>query len=90
MKKLLIYTAKNCPYSQKMVTFLYENKLPFVEVKLEEDKKAVQELFDVMKEIRTPVVAIDEGAHKVMTVGFNEQNEKRIREYALSLLSTSS
>ncbi len=90
MKNLVIYTAKNCPYSQKILAFLYENELPFIEVKLEENKEAVKEIFEVMKEVRTPTVAIDEGAYKIMTLGWNDQNKKRILAYGASLLGASS
>lgn len=90
MKILFIYTAKNCPFSKKLLAFLYDNELPFAEIKLEDDPAGTRKIFAGMKEIQTPVVAVDEGGNQVMTVGFTEQNKQRITDFYLEPLALGS
>lgn len=79
MQPIKIYTAKNCPYSKQLKDFLYENEIPFNEIKADLNLKNAQELERVDKNLSTPVTKILMGKEEKLLVGWNEETKNSLQ-----------
>jgi len=59
MIKVKIYTAPNCPYCKALKKFLEDNKIPFEELDVSKNPKAVTELILKSNQAGVPVIEIN-------------------------------
>ncbi|MEM3553042.1 MAG: glutaredoxin domain-containing protein [Candidatus Bathyarchaeia archaeon] len=67
MVKVKIYTAPNCPYCKALKKFLKDNRIPFEELDVSKDSKAVTELILKSNQAGVPVIEVNGR----IIVGFN-------------------
>lgn len=73
MHKITIFTTKFCPYSKKLIDFLYEKDIPFDEVKADMNRNNALKLSKINPNIQTPTILID---NKRVLVGWNEKTKE--------------
>jgi len=67
MVNVKIYTAPNCPYCKALKKFLEKYRIPFEEIDVSKNPKAVTELILKSNQAGVPVIEIN----KKVIVGFN-------------------
>jgi glutaredoxin-like YruB-family protein len=72
-KKVKVYSAVWCPWCKKAKEWLAANKVPFVEVDVEKDPKAAEEMVKKTGQTGIPVIEIDGEA----IVGFDVDRMKK-------------
>jgi len=65
---VIVYTAPNCPWCDRVKEFLKENKIKFKEINVAENFEAAQEMMRKSGQMGVPVIDID----GEIVVGFNE------------------
>ncbi|OGY38668.1 MAG: NrdH-redoxin [Candidatus Brennerbacteria bacterium RIFOXYC1_FULL_41_11] len=64
-----IYSTATCAYCAMAKKFLNDNKVPFQEIRVDQDRQALQEMVQKTGQMGVPVIDVD---GKVM-VGFNQK-----------------
>lgn len=59
MKKIKIYSTPSCVYCKQTKEFLKEKKIPFQDIDVSKDKKAVEELVKKSGQLGVPVIDIN-------------------------------
>lgn len=75
MNKVIIYTTKNCPYSKRLKDFLYEEGIPFEEIKADQNKENAEKLQKADPQLRTPVIEIITNVEKQKLIGWNDKTK---------------
>lgn len=68
LKMIKIYTMDTCPWCDKAKDFLKSKNLEFVELNVQDDMKARDEMIKNTKQMKVPVLDIN----GTMVIGFNE------------------
>lgn len=68
MKKVKVYSTNVCPYCVTAKEFLTEQKIPFEDINVSEDKKAAMEMIKKSGQTGVPVLEIGEE----IIVGFDK------------------
>ena len=66
--KVKIYTTQICPFCNLVKDFLIENKIPFEEIDVQNDREAAMHIIEKTGQMGVPVTEID----GKFIVGFNE------------------
>ncbi|MDO8494971.1 MAG: glutaredoxin family protein [bacterium] len=69
MEKVIVYSTPTCPYCHMAKEFLNKHKIPFEDVNIAKDQKAVQEMISKSGQIGVPVIDI---GGKIV-VGFDQK-----------------
>jgi glutaredoxin len=79
IKKIEIYTSKNCPYSQQLKKFLKRKGLKFQEINADASEKKAIELYQKSKDTKTPfsIIYFSDGRKKTI-LGFDEKVWKNL------------
>jgi arsenate reductase-like glutaredoxin family protein len=74
---LTVYTSKNCPFSKQLISFLYENEIPFENIDISLSKEHIDESFGISGVLSTPIVVLksDSGRQMILN-GWNEENKQ--------------
>ncbi|MEM4282654.1 MAG: glutaredoxin family protein [Candidatus Woesearchaeota archaeon] len=59
MPKVKIYTTPTCPYCAMAKAFFKENKIPYEEIDVASNQKALDEMVSKSGQIGVPVIEID-------------------------------
>ena len=71
-----IYTSINCPFSKRLKEFLYEKVFPFEEIDISNDKKMIEECFEISGVITTPVIVVKYSSDRSLVFnGWNQENK---------------
>lgn len=68
MNRILIYTTPNCPYCISAKNFLKSLNLPFEEIDVSNNPKAIKDLILKTNQIGVPVFELDD----IVIVGFDK------------------
>jgi glutaredoxin 3 len=68
-----VYSTNSCPYCVMAKDFLKDNKVKFVEVNLENDQNAVQEMIEKSGQTGVPVLDIN----GTIIIGFDVEKIKK-------------
>ena len=71
--KVKIYTTSSCPYCHTAKDFLAQNKIPFEDVNVEENREAAQEMVEKSGQTGVPVIDVD----GQIIIGFDKDALKR-------------
>ncbi len=70
MKKVTVYSTKNCPYSRMAKAFLDKHGIPYEEIDVGEDSDAAKKMIDTSQvNAEFPVIIVD----NEVIVGFDSQ-----------------
>ncbi|MFX1262465.1 MAG: glutaredoxin family protein [Promethearchaeota archaeon] len=75
MAKVTIYTAPDCPHSNKLKQFLSETGTEFEEKCILRDPETLAELIEVSAQRAIPTAVLGEDVY----VGFDRRTERRLR-----------
>jgi glutaredoxin len=78
-KTITVYTTATCPYCTMVKAWLKENKFPFKEKRVDEDRDAAQEMILKSGQMGVPftVIANDEGEEEGV-LGFDQPRLKQV------------
>jgi glutaredoxin 3 len=68
-----VYSTNSCPYCVMAKDFLRDNKVKFIEVNLENDQNAVQEMIEKSGQTGVPVI----DANGTIIIGFDVEKIKK-------------
>ena len=80
-KNITIYTSKHCPYSKRVINYMYENGIPFHQIKADQDKTNAEELKKLDSGLRTPVIKLENGDKVEVLLGWNKNNMKKVNDF---------
>jgi len=83
-KNIIIYIDKLSPFSRQLEIDLKNAGVQPVIKRVDEDKHAVAEMYNLTKEISTPVIKITTGNEDIVLVGYSPENKKKI-EHVLNI-----
>ena len=69
MKKVTVYSTKNCPYCRMAKAFLDKHGIPYEEIDVGEDSDAAKKMIDLSGQRGVPVIIVD----NEVIVGFDSQ-----------------
>ncbi len=69
MKKVTVYSTKNCPYCRMAKAFLDKHGIPYEEIDVGEDSDAAKKMIDLSGQRGVPVIVVD----NEVIVGFDSQ-----------------
>jgi glutaredoxin-like YruB-family protein len=73
MKKVVVYSTKECPWCKKTKEFLKAHNISFTEKDVGSDEKAAEEMVKKSGQQGVPVIEID----GKISVGFDEEKLKK-------------
>ncbi len=74
MATVKVYSTATCPWCYKTKEFLTENNIKFEDIRVDEDRKAAQEMIEKSGQMGVPVTDID----GEIIVGFDKNRLKKI------------
>ena len=72
--KIIVYSTESCPYCVMAKDFLKKNKVKFIEVDVNRDKKAAVEMTKKSHQSGVPVIDVD----GEIIVGFEKERLKQL------------
>ena len=75
MTKATVYTAPQCPHSEKIKTFLQENKVDIEEKCVLTSLETVEELKNVTGQLAVPATIIGDDVF----IGFDRRTERKLK-----------
>lgn len=79
-KTITVYTTKTCPYCNMVKGWLTENKFPFTEKRVDEDREAAQEMVLKSGQMGVPftVIADKDNDKEEGVLGFDQPRLKQV------------
>lgn len=74
MKNVIVFSTPTCPWCTKVKSYLREKKVPFKEVDVSKDPRALKDMISRSKQEGVPQIWIDREA----IVGFDQQKIERL------------
>jgi len=76
--KVKIYTLSTCPHCKEAKKFLKEHKIEFENIEVDNNKKAVEEMYKKSKQYGVPVIEIRKNYKVYVIAGFDELKLKQV------------